>query len=311
MEVFVKVILPVFLVVGTGYLSVWHKWLNAKNIDSLTTFAQNFAIPCLLFYAIAKIEIGEYFNLRLLVSFYFCALACFIIGFLAAYIYFNRDKEESICIGFTCLFSNSILLGLPIMENAHGPASLGSNYAIIAFHAPFCYLIGILSMEFFRERNKALNFKKSLTQIFNSVLKNPLIIAISSGLLVNIFGLPIPVSLWSGLSIMKEAALPTALFALGGVLYQYRPEGDNLTIGFVIFVSIILHPALVYFASISLSLTLDQIRSAVITAAMAPGINAFLFASTYKKAQPVVASSILLGTIATVCSASIWIIILG
>ena len=91
MEVFVKVILPVFLVVGTGYLSVWHKWFNAKNIDSLTTFAQNFAIPCLLFYAIAKIEIGEYFNLRLLVSFYLGALACFIIGFLAAYIYFNQD----------------------------------------------------------------------------------------------------------------------------------------------------------------------------------------------------------------------------
>ena len=82
MEVFVKVILPVFLVVGTGYLSVWHKWLNAKNIDSLTTFAQNFAIPCLLFYAIAKIEMGEYFNFWLLVSFYISALACFIIGFI-------------------------------------------------------------------------------------------------------------------------------------------------------------------------------------------------------------------------------------
>ena len=137
MEVFVKVILPVFLVVRTGYLSVWHKWLIAKNIDSLTTFAKNFAIPCLVFYAIAKIEIGEYFNLWLLVSFYLGALACFIIGFLPAYIYFNRDKEESICIGFTCLFSNSILLGLPIMENAYGPAKLGSNYTVIAFHAPF------------------------------------------------------------------------------------------------------------------------------------------------------------------------------
>jgi len=310
MEVFLKVILPVFLVIGAGYLSVWRKWLNAKNIDSLTTFAQNFAIPCLLFYAIAKIEIGEHFNLRLLVSFYLGALICFIIGFLAAYFYFNRDKEESICIGFTCLFSNSILLGLPIMENAYGPESLGSNYALIAFHAPFCYLIGILSMEFFRDGNKAGDFKKSLAHIFNLVFRNPLILAIFSGLLINIFGLHIPSSIWSGLSIIKEAALPTALFALGGVLHQYRPEGDSLTICFIIFVSIILHPALVYFAGVSSSLTLEQIRSAVITAAMAPGINAFLFASTYKKAQRVVATSILLGTIATVFTASIWILIL-
>ena len=93
------------------------------------------------------------------------------------------------------------------------------------------------------------------------------------------------------MTIIKEAALPTALFALGGVLYQYRPEGDSLTICFVIFVSIILHPALVCLTSISLSLTIDQIRSTVITAAMAPGIIAFLFASTYRKAQQLVASS--------------------
>jgi len=32
MEVFLEVILPVFLVIGTGYLSVWRKWLNAKNM---------------------------------------------------------------------------------------------------------------------------------------------------------------------------------------------------------------------------------------------------------------------------------------
>ena len=311
MDVFLKVILPVFFVIGAGYLSVWHKWLNAKNMDSLTTFAQNFAIPCLLFYVMAKIEIGEYFNLWLLVSFYISALACFIIGFLAAYFYFNRDMEESICIGFTCLFSNSILLGLPIMENAHGPTSLGSNYAIIAFHAPFCYLIGILTMELSRESNRALNLKNSLVHIFNSIFRNPLIVAILAGLLLNILGLPIPSSISSGLSIIKEAALPTALFALGGVLYQYRPEGDSLAVCFIIFVSIILHPALVYFLSISSSLTVDQIRSAVITAAMAPGINAFLFASAYKKAQPVVASSIFLGTIATVFTASIWILVLG
>ena len=310
MEVFLKVILPVFLVIGTGYISVWCKWLNTKNIDSLTSFAQNFALPCLLFYAIAKIEIGEYFNLRLLVSFDIGALACFVIGFLAAYFYFHRDKEESICIGFTCLFSNSILLGLPIMENAYGRASLGSNYAIIAFHAPFCYLIGILSMEFSQDRNTAINLKKSLTHIFIAVFKNPLIIAIFLGLLVNIFGIPVPSSIWNGLSITKEAALPTALFALGGVLHQYRPEGDGLTICFVIFLSIILHPTIVYFASVKSALTLEQIRSAVITAAMAPGINAFLFASTYKKAQRVVASSIFLGTVATVFTASVWILVL-
>ena len=32
------------------------------------------------------------------------------------------------------------------------------------------------------------------------------------------------------LSLIVRAALPAALFALGGVLIQYRPEGDSKTI---------------------------------------------------------------------------------
>ena len=66
MDVLLNVILPVFLVIGIGYISVWRNWLSTENITSLTRFAQNFAIPCLLFYAIAKIEISENFNLPLL-----------------------------------------------------------------------------------------------------------------------------------------------------------------------------------------------------------------------------------------------------
>jgi predicted permease len=165
-------------------------------------------------------------------------------------------------------------------------------------------------MELCQSSNKITNFTNVLSNIFNLVFKNPLIFAIFLGLVVNTFGIPIPSPIWNSLSIIKNAALPTALFALGGALYQYRPAGDGLTICFIIFVSIILHPALVYFAGISSPLSVEQLRSAVITAAMAPGINAFLFASTYKKAQRVVASSILLGTLATVVTASVWILIL-
>ena len=168
----------------------------------------------------------------------------------------------------------------------------------------------LISMELFHSSSQKFDLKILSHQVFNLAFRNPLIFAILIGLLVNYLAAPIPSSIWNGLSIIKDAALPTALFALGGTLYQYRPEGDGLTICFIIFVSIILHPAIVYFAGMNLLLNLEQLRSAVITAAMAPGINAFLFASIYKKAQRVVASSILIGTIATVCSASFWILIL-
>jgi predicted permease len=104
MYVLFNVILPVFLVIGTGYLSIWRQWLSAKSIDSLTNFAQNFAIPCLLFYAIAKIEISEHFNLWLLLSFYISALTCFTIGFLAAHFILSVAKKKRSALDLVVYF---------------------------------------------------------------------------------------------------------------------------------------------------------------------------------------------------------------
>ena len=45
------------------------------------------------------------------------------------------------------MFSNGVLLGLPISERAFGSESLFINYTIIVGHAPFCYLVGITIIE--------------------------------------------------------------------------------------------------------------------------------------------------------------------
>ena len=46
--------------------------------------------------------------------------------------------------------------------------------------------------------------------------------------------------------MMARAGLPTALFGLGGILYRYRPEGDMRVILYVVAVSLVLHPAVVW-----------------------------------------------------------------
>ena len=51
-------------------------------------------------------------------------------------------------------------------------------------------------------------------------------------------------------------------------------------------------------------------RSAVLTAAMAPGINTYIFADMYGVARRVVASTVLIGTALTVIGASVWLLIL-
>jgi hypothetical protein len=111
--------------------------------------------------------------------------------------------------------------------------------------------------------------------------------------------------------MMAGAAIPAALFGLGGVMVRYRPEGDMKTIAMVCAISLIVHPAVTWgLGRFVLRLDTDQLRSAVMTAAMAPGVNAYLFASLYGVATRVAAAAVLLATAASILTIWGWLHIL-
>ncbi|MEE4187827.1 MAG: AEC family transporter [Roseobacter sp.] len=309
MQTLLEVILPVFLVIGFGYVAVWRGVFPVSGIDGVMRFTQGFAIPCLLFKAIAEIDLDTSFDPGLLVSFYTGATVCFFAGMFGARAFFKRDWEDCVAIGFCCLFSNSVLLGLPITERAFGADALTGNFAIVALHSPFCYGLGITVMEITRNRGKsALVMARSVAK---AMFRNALVIGILLGFAVNVSGLPIPGVVDDALSLVIQAALPAALFALGGVLYQYKPEGDYRAIVMVCVIALVLHPAVVWSMGTSLSVPQDAFRSGVLTAAMAPGFNAYIFADMYGRARRVAASSVLLATLASIVTVWVWLVLLG
>jgi len=272
-------------------------------------FTQNFAIPCLLFRAISNLDLAAGFDAGLLISFFAGAGICFAIGITGARLIFKRDWEDSVAIGFCCLFSNTVLLGLSITERAYGADNLTGNYAIIAFHAPFCYGLGITVMEVMR--NRGAGGLKTVTAVFSAMFKNVLILAIILGFIVNLVGVSVPSAIDEALLLLIRAALPAALFALGGVLVKYRPEGDMRTIAFVCVTALLIHPALVWLFGTSLSVPQDLFRSGVLNAAMAPGVNAYIFANMYGRARRVAASSVLLATGLSLFTIWFWLTLLG
>jgi len=308
MQTLLDVILPVFLVIGAGYVAVWRLGFPPTGIDGLMQFTQGFAIPCLLFQAIAKLDLGGSFDPALLFSFYAGATTCFALGILGSRVFFDRPWEDCVAIGFCCLFSNSVLLGLPIMERAYGPDALTGNYAIIALHSPFCYALGITVMETVKHRDKPV--QDIARAVARTMFRNALVIGILAGFALNLSGLSLPGVVDNALSLVIRAALPAALFALGGILFQYRPEGDMKTIAMVCAIALLVHPALVWMFGTALSVERDLFRSGVLTAAMAPGVNAYIFANMYGRARRVAASSVLLATGLSILSVWVWLEVL-
>ncbi|OUS20449.1 AEC family transporter [Litorivita pollutaquae] len=310
MQELLNVILPVFLVIGFGYVAVYKKYFTDAHVQGLMKYTQNFAIPCLLFSAISTLDLGQSFHWRLLLSFYSGASLGFFTGLLGAHYIFGRDWEESVAVGFVGLFSNSLMLGLPITERAFGSDALTANYAIISVHSPFCYALGITAMEIARAHANGTPARALVPNVLKAMFRNALILGILMGFAVNLSGVTLPVPVTDAVGLMVQSALPAALFGLGGVLVQYRPEGDIKVIAYAVCISLMVHPAVVWGMSHWLALERSELRSAVLTSAVAPGINSYVFANMYGKGRRVAASAVLIGTVVCLITVWLWLMVL-
>ena len=90
----ITVILPVFLLIGAGYLATRGGAFPQVAVDGLMKYTQQYAIPCLLFRALWTLDLGPEIDPLILVSFYTGSVTCFTVGLLAARFIFRRDWED-------------------------------------------------------------------------------------------------------------------------------------------------------------------------------------------------------------------------
>ncbi len=271
-------------------------------------FAIQIAIPCLLFKATSTIDLASAFDWRMLSSYYLAAISSFILTYWLLRKIFLRRPGEAVAAAFAILYSNLVLLGLPISELAWGVESLEPNFALVSVNAPICYLIGITAMEYLRADGRGAT--ETIKVVSKAIFRNSLMIGIGLGFLVNFSGLETPSSLDSAIDLFSRASLPVALFALGGVLTRYTLSKSLGEAGMISLLSLVLQPAATWWLALQFGLDDNVTRSIVLMAAMAPGLNAYLFASMYQRSLDTTSSTVLLSTVLSVFSVSAWLIVL-
>lgn len=304
-----NIVAPVFLLVAAGFLSVRLRLYPATGVAGLVAFVNNFATPCLLFRAMLAVDFRSAFDPGLLLSFYLAAAAIFALGTLTAWRWFRHHPGEAVSVGFAGLFSNTVLLGLPIMQRAYGEEALPAMYAIIGLHSPLLLSVGALVMGF-AERAGG-NLGPTLLQAGRRIATNPLLIGIVLGLVGNLSGLNQPEVVDAATEMMASAVLPAALFGLGGALVQYRLRESALQAVVVSTLKLAVFPALVLvLARYAFAVPWELARVAVITAAMPSGLNVYIFATLYGRATDVAANAVLIGTVSSVFTVSLWLALL-
>ncbi len=303
------IVSPVFALVATGYLAVRFGVFPKTGVGGLITFVNNFAVPCLLFRAMLDIDFAAVFNPAMISGYYISAVATLAFSILLAHFIFRNRPGEAVASGFAAVFSNTVLLGLPIVQRAYGEDVLPIMYSIIGFHAPILMTISLITMEIMRR--DGIGPGKVAVTALRRVLTNPLLIGIALGLAGNLVGLTLIEPADAFTRMMAQAVLPAALFGLGGALNQYRVRENWLLSATMSFIKLLGLPAMVYVLVVWV-LRVDPViaRIAVITAAMPSGINTYVFATSYNRSVDVAASAILITTALSVVTVTFWLYVL-
>lgn len=303
------VIAPVFLILGAGFAAVRAGYLAHSVAEGLNAFTVKLALPTLLFLAMYRLDFARAFDPGLLVAFYAGSLLSFVLAISLSRVLAKRRPGEAVAAGFSAMFSNLVLLGLPIVERAFGKEALTPAYGIIALHAPLLYVTGIATMEMSRRDKKGL--AQTAASAMRAILGNALMIGIAAGAACNLAGLRLPAPVEAAAGMLAAAAIPAALVGIGAALTQYRVREDWREGLMICALALVLHPAVAFVLSHHVfGLPAEQVRVATLLAAMPPGMNIYVFAVMYQRAEALAASALLMATAFSVGTIAIWLAVL-
>ncbi len=305
-----NVVLPIFALIAAGYIAVRVKYFPVSGVDALVGFVNNFATPCLLFQSMLESDFRSVFNLGIIVPFYVGALFSLGAGTLVARKFFRNGLEDAISSGFSAMFTNTLLVGFPIIQRAYGEAAMPTIFSIIAFHGSILLTSGMLAMELAKHDGGSM--LRTLMVAARRIGSNPLIWGIAGGIAVNLAGIPLAEPVMAFLTIMGNAVSPAALFGIGGALNEYKLSESWLQAAWMNVLKLIVHPLIAWTLMVPV-FHVDPVfaRYGVLLAAMPSGINAYVFATYYNRGTNVAANTLLIGTIASAVTVSAWLAFLG
>ncbi|MEM7190058.1 MAG: AEC family transporter [Pseudomonadota bacterium] len=304
-----EITVPVFMIIAAGFAALKLKVMPDSSIDPLVKYQVTIAAPCLLFLAMLRTDLDTAINPWTLLAFFASGTIIFILCIIGARMIFRRRPGEAVAVGFCAFFPNAVLLGIPITERAFGPETLAAVFGIIAFHSIYNWFTGFLTMEVMRRDSALLS---GLGKAFMTTFSNPLMIGLMLGIVWNLAGLPLPGMIEDGMDIVAASMIPVALFSLGGVLTRYRLIEKIGEAGMITLFSLILHPALAWVLTAHVfALEPHFVQAAVIITAMPVGINSYIFASVYGRAMGTAASAVLLSTVCSLFTITVWLAVLG
>ena len=235
---------PIFILIALGFISARIALLNPEQIRGMGSFVINFALPALVFKALADRSIGEVLNVPYLLAYALGSLSVFGLGFAISRWLRKDGLSASALSAMGMSVSNSGFIGYPIVAMALGPpAAVALALGMLVENLLIIPLALALAEAGTQGSSPTLVV---IRETARRLLKNPLIIAISLGLALSLLEVRLPIILATTIDMLAKASAPVALFVIGGVLYGVKTRGVLLDVGQIAVGKLLLHPLAVF-----------------------------------------------------------------
>lgn len=295
MLIFLDIVAPVFGVVLIGFIAARSGFMGQTSVKGLSLFVFNFAIPPLLFRTIVNTDLPDKIEWGFLLSYYLGAYGVWAIGGIISCIIFQRSFVRGSIAGMAAGFSNTVMLGIPLVLTTYGDEASVPLFLLIAVHSTI--LISTITILVEGARGGSSELAQIPVNVGKGILQNPIIMSLLIGLAFNFFTIPVPNVANQIIDLLGKAAIPCALFSMGASLAAYKITGDLPESMTTVLLKLVGHPLLVWLLATYVFDVEPLWRNvAILVAAVPIGINVYLFAQRYNAGPAPAATSMILST---------------
>ncbi len=302
----ISALLPVVLLIAIGFIAGRAGWIRPEASKDLSNLVFMVLTPALLFRTMSTVHI-EQLDFRPVAMYFVAATLLF-----AAVLVWQGFTRRAAVLALAATFSNTVMIGVPLVGLAYGQAGLVMLFTLISVHALVLLTLATIMLELAVAREAAATGQQATQHMALTVLAavrngifHPVPLPILVGLLFAQTGLVLPEIVDKPLALLGNAFGPIALLLVGVTLTQVR-VGANLkgALGLAL-IKNIAFPALVAGLSWSLGLSGLSLSVMIVAASMPIGANVFLFSQRYQVAQEQVTAAVAVSTLLAMVTVSL------
>ncbi|QPC44261.1 AEC family transporter [Kaustia mangrovi] len=304
MEQVINTVIPVFGLIALGYLASRSGLIAQSVTGGLTAFVFTIATPALLFRTMAAVEVPAVSPWALWAAYFGGVAVAWLMGWGLVRHALGGSPLAAAGAGVASAYSNTVLLGLPLIFAVIGDRGALPLFLILSIHLPIMAFAATLQMEL-ASQSGGLR-ARLVVNVLSGLVKNPIVIGLAAGVLWRLTGLSLPTAAQTLVDMLADAAVPTALFAMGLGLAGYGVRAAGRAALAITAVKLVVHPLVVWvLAAEVFALPPVWTAVAVVFAAAPTGINSFVFSTQYRAGAAAVSGAIALGTALSIVTVSL------